>query len=88
MAKNSRIKREQLRTEKTIEKLCAAGLSRSANLSKKQFLRSIGRPEATNTEQAERETILNLAIACLKSITQINTKIEYLQRNIQYVKGE
>lgn len=88
MAKTINLKREHIRTERTIDKLCAAGLTRSAHLSKKDFLRFIGRPEATNAEQAEREAILNLCMGCLKMIMQINRKIELLEANIRYVKGE
>lgn len=88
MAKLTKIQREHIRTGQAIDKLCAAGLSRSANLSKKAFLKSIGRPEATNTEQAERETIFNLASECLKTVIQVNRKIELLEANVRYTKGE
>ena len=82
------IAKEHIKTNSTIDKLCAAGLSRSANLSKKAFLKKIGRPEATNTEQAEREVLFNLSIACLKKFEEINRKIELLEANIRYTKGE
>lgn len=88
MAKQTRAKiaKEHLRTKSTIDKLCAAALTRHANMSAKDFLKEIGRANDPNPKQAIRESLLNLSIACLEELLTINRTLELMLANDEFVK--
>lgn len=89
MAKyDKKVAREHLKTKNTIDKLCAAALTRHANLSNKQFLAAIGRKDAQSPKQAIRESLFNLGIACLEEMLTINRTLELMLANAQFAKGE
>lgn len=89
MAKyDKKVAREHLKTKNTIDKLCAAALTRHAELSNKKFLEAIGRKGAQSPKQAIRESLFNLGIACLEEMLTINRTLELMLANDQFAKGE
>lgn len=83
----AKIAKEHLRTKGTIDKLCAAALTRHANMQTKDFLKEIGRPNDPNPKQAIRESLLNLCIACIEELLTINRTLELMLANDDFIKG-
>lgn len=89
MAKyDKKVAKEHLKTKNTIDKLCAAAITRHANLSNKQFLEAIGRKGDQNAKQAIRQSLFNLGIACLEEMLTINRTLELMLANDKFAKGE
>lgn len=74
-------------TTELIDKICSATFTRHANLSEKEFLKAIGKENATSEKQAVRESTLALLIGCTKELLTANRRLELMIANEKFIKG-